>query len=211
MTQREKMMEGYIEFELLNGRSPNSVFELTKKLKLKESDFYDCFGSLDALRSAVLSELMAKVNNTLDNDENYGSFTSREKLLAVFYTLFGQMQEKRSYLLARYGALKQMPDNSRDWKPFMALLKERVQNIVTEARASEEIQDRPLIGDHYAKGFQLVFVYLFRVWVNDDSADFTTTDAAIEKSVNLSFDLLGASPLDSLIDFGRFAFKTKVF
>ena len=31
MTAEEKIIKGYIEFELLNGRAPHSVFELTKK------------------------------------------------------------------------------------------------------------------------------------------------------------------------------------
>jgi hypothetical protein len=49
------------------------------------------------------------------------------------------------------------------------------------------------------------------VWLNDDSDEFSNTDAAIEKSVNLSIDMLEKNTLDSLIDFGKFALKTKIF
>jgi hypothetical protein len=93
----------------------------------------------------------------------------------------------------------------------MHQLNARIESILVEAKQNEEIKDRPYIGEHYAKGYKLVFTYLFRVWLKDDSEGFSTTDAAIEKSVNLSFDMLGVSPLDSLIDFGKFALKTKVF
>jgi hypothetical protein len=41
-------------------------------------------------------------------------------------------------------------------------------------------------------------------WIKDNSKGFEATDAAIEKSVNLGFDLVGPGPLDSIIDFGRF-------
>ena len=51
--------------------------------------------------------------------------------------------------------------------------------------------------------------YEARVWLKDESKAFETTDAAIEKSVNLAFELLSQGPLDSIIDFGRFALKTK--
>jgi hypothetical protein len=210
MVQREKIIKGYIEFELLNGRSPNSVFELTHKLELEESVFYQSFGSLDALRSAIVTEFLKDTLAVLDKDEAYATFSAREKLLALFFTLFEQLQVQRSYLLAKYGDIKRTPQNSKDWQDFMKLLTDRADVILSEAKSLHEIQDRPVIGQHYGKGYPLVFVYLFRVWVNDDSQDFTTTDAAIEKTVNLSFDMLGKSPLDSLLDFGKFAFKTKV-
>lgn len=211
MEQQAKIIKGYIEFELLNGRSPNSVFELTKKLKLEESVFYTHFGSLDVLRRAILSEFMIQTNATLDDDENYTDFNAREKLLALFYTLFEQLKHERSYLLAKYSDIKKLPENSKDWKAFMGLMIERSNEILSEAKSQDEIKSRPLIGEHYAKGIPIVFTYLFRVWLKDDSTDFATTDAAIEKTVNLSFDMMGSSPLDSLIDFGKFAFSTKVF
>jgi AcrR family transcriptional regulator len=208
---REKIMQGYIEFELLNGRTPNSVFELTKKLKLEESVFYKYFGSLEALRKSIVSEFINKTTATLDTDPAYDAFTAREKLLALFFTLFEQFQLQRSYLLAKYGDIKKTPETSKDWNEFMKLLVDRVDIILSEAKLQEEIKNRPVIGNHYGKGFPIVFAYLFRVWIKDDSPEFETTDAAIEKAVNLSFDMLGTTPLDSLIDFGKFAFKTKVF
>jgi AcrR family transcriptional regulator len=211
MTPREKIIHGYIEFELLDGRAPNSVFELTKKLKLEEAVFYKYFGSLDSLRTGIVTEFMSRTTEALDEDPAYDTFTAREKLLALFFTLFEQFQAQRSYLLAKYGDIKQTPENSKDWKNFMKLMVDRVSMILSEAKLQEEIQDRPFISNHYGKGFPIVFAYLFRVWIKDDSPEFATTDAAIEKSINLSFDMLGASPFDSLLDFGKFAFKTKVF
>lgn len=211
MIQREKIIKGYIEFELLNGRVPNSVFELTNRLELEEPVFYKYFGSLDVLRSAILSDFLSTTTDLMDEDPNYATFTAREKLLALFYTLFEQLQQQRSYLLMKYSDIKKTPENSKDWKEFMKLLIARADLILSEAKMQNEIQDRPVIGSHYGKGSPLIFAYLFRVWIKDDSTEFATTDAAIEKAVNLSFDMLGSSPLDSLIDFGKFAFKTKVF
>lgn len=211
MEQRNAIMKGYMEFELLQGRTPHSVFELTSKLELEEAEFYTHFSSLDMLRKAIVSGYLTTTNALLDADENYETFSPREKMLALFFTLFEQFGQHRSYLLARYGELRKAPEHSRDWMDFLRKLNERVDLILNEAKAEGEIQDRPLIGAHYQKGYSLVFAYLFRVWVNDESAGFTTTDAAIEKTINLSIDMLGSSPMDALIDFGKFAFKTKIF
>lgn len=211
MVTRERIIKSYIEFELLNGRAPNSVFELTKKLKIEEQEFYTVFGSFEQVKKEIVTSFIDDTIALLDADPEYPSFSAREKLLALFYTLFERFRTQRSYLLMKYGDIKKAPESGKDWKKFMELLQGRVDVILAEARVSDEIKDRPYIADHYVKGYKLVFTYLFRVWIKDESLEFSTTDAAIEKAVNTSFNMLGTSPLDSLLDFGKFAFKTKVF
>ncbi|MEJ6582542.1 MAG: TetR family transcriptional regulator C-terminal domain-containing protein [Crocinitomicaceae bacterium] len=210
MSTSEKITAGYIEFELLNGRAPHSVLELTKKIKISESTFYKSFANFDKLRQAIPLQAIEKTLARLDEDENYEEFSAREKLLSLYFTLFEELLNNRSYYLFKYSNVKDVKYGFSDWSLFMGKINGRIENILNEAKLSEEIKDRPYIGEHYAKGYKLVFTYLFRVWLKDDSDGFSTTDAAIEKSVNLSFDMLGVSPLDSLIDFGKFAMKTKV-
>ncbi|HQE34731.1 MAG TPA: TetR family transcriptional regulator C-terminal domain-containing protein [Flavobacterium alvei] len=48
-----------------------------------------------------------------------------------------------------------------------------------------------------------------KFWLEDESPAFEKTDIFIEKSVKLSFELMNTTPLDSLIDFGKFLFKEK--
>lgn len=210
MTSVEKILKGYIEFELVNGRAPHSVLELTKKLKMVESSFYKAFPNLEKLRQQIPLNAINTTIARLDEDEQYNEFTAREKILSLYFILFEELMYNRSYYLFKYVDIKEASSSFKDWTPFMDTMKGRIDEILTEAKQTEEIKDRPYIGEHYAKGYKLVFVYLFRVWLRDDSEGFSTTDAAIEKSVNLSFDMLGVSPLDALIDFGKFALKTKV-
>ena len=46
--------------------------------------------------------------------------------------------------------------------------------------------------------------------MNDNSAGFEKTDVAIEKSVNTVFDIFENTPLESIIDFGKFLWKEKM-
>lgn len=210
MATAEKIINGYIEFELLNGRKPHSVLELTKKLKITEPSFYKVFPNLEVLQQSIPLQAINVTLVRLDDDAQYEEFSAREKILSVYFTLFEELEKNRSYFLYKYGDVKNASHQFKDWSLFMERMNERIEQILTEAKQTEEIKDRPYIGNHYSKGYKLVFTYLFRVWLKDDSNGFSTTDAAIEKSVNLSFDMLGVSPLDSLIDFGKFALKTKV-
>jgi hypothetical protein len=45
--------------------------------------------------------------------------------------------------------------------------------------------------------------------MKDHSKAFEKTDEAIERSINLSFDMLGKSPLDSALEFGKFLFQNR--
>jgi len=55
----------------------------------------------------------------------------------------------------------------------------------------------------------LQFLFVLNFWLNDDSAQFEKTDAAIEKAVHLSFDLMGKGPLDTMVDFAKFLYQNK--
>lgn len=210
MKKEESIVKQYIEFELLEGREPNSVFEFCKHFNLKEATFYKYFNSLKHIRRRILKDFAASTLEILDNDKNYVSFSANEKALALFFTLFETFLDNRSYLVSKYDKIKDLKGMVGDWDSFFTHFEERMDQIVNEAKQNQEIKDRPYISNYYGKSFKLVLLYNFRVWINDESEKFETTDAAIEKSINLAFEFLGKSPLDSLIDFGKFAIKTKV-
>lgn len=210
--EKRDLFKAYEKFELTEGRAPRSVFELCSQIELEEADFYTEFSSLVHLRKRLLRSIVDTTLGNLDEDENYNDFSAREKLLALFFTLFEELKGHRSYMLQKYNSNdpRVVKELSADWKDFLGQLDARVEGILMEAKSEEEIVAKPYISSHYSKGFKLVFTYVFKVWLKDESDDFETTDVAIEKAINLSFDLLGKGPLDSILDFGKFALKTKV-
>ena len=210
MKKKDTITKKYAEFELLEGRAPHSVFELCNHAKIQEKTFYNHFNSLASIKKYILESLVNQTIERIDDDENYAEFSANEKALALFFTLFEEFMEQRSYLILKYSSIKDVRHLAGDWDSFFMQFNARMEQIIQEAKSTEEVVSRPYIGDYYAKSFKLVFLYIFRVWINDDSEKFQTTDAAIEKSVNLAFEFLGHSPLDSILDFGKFAMKTKV-
>jgi hypothetical protein len=50
-----------------------------------------------------------------------------------------------------------------------------------------------------------------KFWLDDSSPSFEKTDIYIEKSVKVTFELMNIAPIDSLIDFGKFIFKEKIY
>ena len=52
-------------------------------------------------------------------------------------------------------------------------------------------------------------LFLLKFWMDDSSPSFEKTDMAIEKSVQTVFELFDNTPLDSVIDFGKFLWNEK--
>jgi len=48
------------------------------------------------------------------------------------------------------------------------------------------------------------FAFVLNFWIKDQSAGFEKTDEAIEKGVNVTFDFFQRSPIDNLLEYGKF-------
>ena len=92
---------------------------------------------------------------------------------------------------------------------FKSEFKTYIDNLVAEGLETEEIVKRPIITDRYYDGLWLQLMFVINFWIKDDSTNFEKTDAAIEKSVNLSFELMGKGPLDMMVDFAKFLYQNR--
>jgi hypothetical protein len=59
------------------------------------------------------------------------------------------------------------------------------------------------------EGAWVEFLFLMKFWLDDTSKGFEKTDIMVEKAVKATFDVLDTTPIDSLIDFGKFVWKEK--
>ncbi len=207
---RSKIIAGYIEYVLENGHSPASVFKFAKEQQMKEEEFYNYFTSFDAVKSAVWTQLFDKTLENLESQAVFKEYTGREKLLGFLFTWIEELKKNRSYLLSIYGHPK-MPKNilPNEVKEFKSKFKDFANEIILEGKETEEIVNRPLISDRYDEALWLQVWFVFRFWINDTSQAFEKTDAAIEKSVNLAFDLMGKSAVDTFLDFAKFLYQNK--
>ncbi len=55
------------------------------------------------------------------------------------------------------------------------------------------------------------FVFIINFWTSDDSTAFEKTDEAIEKGINVTFDLFQRSPIDNLFEYGKFLTRNGKF
>jgi Tetracyclin repressor-like, C-terminal domain len=97
MEKVDKIKQAYIEFFLENGTAPTSVFSFTKKMKMKEIEFYDHFNSFELLESDIWLGFFRETISKIEADSVYSTYSVREKLLAFYYTWIEVLKNNRSY------------------------------------------------------------------------------------------------------------------
>lgn len=208
--QRKQILDGYLSYVLENGTQPASVFKFAKSIKLKEEEFYTYFTSFESIRSAIWMGIFENTVQTIQEQEVYESYSSREKFLSFLFTWIEELKKNRSYLLLMYSdKVKSLKSLTQDTKEFKIQFKEFATEVIATGKETQEIASRPYISEKYDEALWLQLAFVFRFWLDDNSPGFEKTDAAIEKAVNLAFDLMGKSALDSFLDFAKFLYQNK--
>jgi len=204
-----KIKESYLEYLLRKGKQPASVYKFCLDQGIKEDDFYCCFSSFDGVDRHVWKEFMEETTNRLKENTSYQDFNSREKLLIFYFTLLQAMKARRSFVLLQlknFRGYEVMPTFLSDFrKAFDAF----INDLIAASKVNGEIASRPLMGKLYPQTFWIHCVFLIFFWKTDNSKDFEKTDAAVEKSVNLAFDLIGKGAFDTAMDFAKFLYQSR--
>ena len=205
----DKIRDEYVIYILENGRKPASLYKFAKSIDMTEAEFYNYYTSFEHVEQGIWEVIFTETNQAIRSEEVWTSYSVREKLLAFYYTLVEVMKGRRSYLLTTMG--KQMKPN---WTPtamkkFREHFKEFGMEMIGEGVETQEVVNRPYLTERYHEALWGQALFLINFCIHDDSPGFERTDAAIEKAVNLSLDLLGKGVVDSLVDFAKFMFQSR--
>ena len=204
----QSIMDAYKEHLLLQGKRPNSVFELCHNLNISEDEFYRFYASFDSLDKSIWAGFIQSTIEILQSSDEYNAYPVREKLLSFYYTYIEVLKKNRSYILfAAEKGFDILRKNTFD--KSHSLFIEFTNQLLAEGIETSEVVKRPLISDKYAEGLWIQFLFVLNFWMKDDSTGFEKTDAAIEKAVKLSFDLIGPGAVDSMMDMAKFIFQNK--
>lgn len=198
----------YMAYILKHGEDPDSVHSFSKKAKIKEDYFYDQYGSFEGLRIKIWKRFMKETVSILEDDKLYDKYSIREKLLTFYYTHLEVLRPHRSFILATADGFDKPGPTPKALKKYKSSFIKYAKDLIKEGRKNDQIIDRKYIADQYHHGLWIQCMVILNYWINDKSLGAENTDAAIEKSVNVSFDLISEGRFDSLFDLGKFFFQT---
>ncbi len=205
-----KIKAAYIEYLLNHGKQPNSIYKFCFDLKLKEEDFYNHFGSFESIEKHIWKGFMDQVTSSLTADKTFDDFSAREKILAFYFTLAEVLKSNRSFALLQLMGHRKPEFVPIFLKEFKVAFEIFVSSILSDGKSKGEVAARPYLDKRYPQLFWVHLGFLLLYWKDDESPGFEQTDAFIEKSVNLAFDLIGKGAFDSAIDFVKFLYQSKV-
>jgi hypothetical protein len=200
----EQIKIAYREYVLIEGKQPTSPFQLSRNAGFSEQDFFSHFSSLPQVEAGIWLDHLGVVFNMLHSNKDYATFTGRDKCLLFYFTMLQQLKTDRSFILWSAAGWSRPGCRSAAKKAVAEKVKVFFTEITEQAIGNGEVKDRLKLSRHYSDGLMLPFWFILDFWIRDESRDFEDSDALVEKTIALSFDLLGESPLEKAIDLGRF-------
>jgi AcrR family transcriptional regulator len=204
MATTESIQKAYMDYVLTQGEQPKSVYVFAKKNKMPEEEFYRHFGSFDAIEQQIWADLAKKTLAEIKSQQVWSQYSARERALSFFYSFFELLKSTRSF--AVYSIKKQPKGFTTPliFADLKAIFENFAEEILKEGIESAELSDRKFFAKRYKDALWVQFGFVLHFWINDNSAGFEKTDEAIEKGVNVTFDLFQRSPIDNLFEYGKF-------
>lgn len=204
MATTEELQNAYVDYVLTQGGKPKSVYVFAKENNLSEEEFYNFFGSFEGIEESIWTELLSKAITGVQSQEVWEQYTAREKMLAFFYGFVELLKSKRSFALYTLRGSEKRIGTPWVLKSAKNVFEIFAANIIQQGIETGELADRPFFSQRYKDALWVQFGFIITFWAKDSSAGFEKTDEAIEKGINVTFDLFERSPLDSLIEYGKF-------
>ena len=207
---KESIIEAYMHHVLEHEHEPKSVFKFAKDNKMSEANFYEFFGSFKGLKQHIWDSFFTNTIEVISKADGYVDYSSREKMLIFFYTMFEVLTANRSYVLYTLDESNDMTKNMTQLKSLRTHIKSFTKELIQIDNDEKQISILKRNEAVFSEGAWLQFLFLLKFWMNDSSAGFEKTDVAIEKSVNTIFDVFDNTPLEKVIDFGKFLYKEAI-
>ena len=204
---RDLIISLYMEKVLTEERFPSSVFKFCKENDITETEFYSFFGSFEGIQLEIWNSFYKQTVDLADKDASYETYSNREKMLTFFYTFFEILALNRSYVLFALKENRDILKNLRQLKGLRINVKEFASSLIEQKNEEKKLKVLKQPVSIFSEGAWLQTLFLLKYWMDDNSAAFENTDIAIEKSVRAIFDVFDSSPLESVLDFGKFLWK----
>lgn len=206
----ELIIDAYTSYILKEGEAPKSMHAFAQLNHWKEQDIYAHYSSFASIESEVFFQFFEQTDTLLKKDKSFKEFDAQNKLLSFYYTFFEVLTANRSLVISMLGnhenkieSLKRLGKVRSHFKVFIRTL-----DIDMISLPHEKLELLKENGLEEAAWAQLLLTFTF--WLDDCSPNFEKTDIYIEKAVRAGFDIIQISPLQSVVDLGKFLFKEKM-
>ncbi|GAA3979844.1 hypothetical protein GCM10022246_34830 [Pedobacter ginsengiterrae] len=211
MATAQQIRKAYLDYVLTNNEKPKSVYSFVKKLKITEAEFYQFYASFESIEKNIWFELTFETITKIKEQEVWFQYSSREKILSFFYSYVENLKNERSFIIYSLKNFKGKFSTPNVLAGVKPIFENFAEEIINDGLESGELAERKFLSKRYKDALWIQFAFILNFWVNDDSDGFEKTDEAIEKGINVTFDLFQHSPIDNLFEYGKFLSRNGKF
>ncbi len=200
----------YMDYVVEHHCKPDNVEDISQLHLFDEVIFYEYFTSFKDLEKNIYNVLFKNSLVILKQNPNYYSFSKKNKLLSLYYTVFENLALNQEYVKQNLKGLenqfKALSTFSLFKKSFIAFIDElNLETISLNLDSIETIQKKAIKESAWVQ-----FLFILKFWLDDTSEAYEKTDILIEKSINTGVELLDTKSLYNIIDLAKFLYKEKV-
>lgn len=207
---KDKLIGMYMDYVLEQEHRPKTVYKFCKENKIKEEDFYNFYGSFEGLQKGIWERFYEHTMNVINKSPEFDSFSNREKMLTFYFTFFEILIANRSYVLFSLKEHESQLKNIEQLKGLRKNVKSFARDLIQDENSDKAIKALQHSDRIFSEAAWVQLMFLMKFWMDDNSPQFESTDVAIEKSVNTVFDVFDNTPLDRVIDLGKFLWKERM-
>lgn len=200
----------YMEYVLEHEHEPISIYKFCKHEDIPEEQFYEVAGSFDALRKSIWKQFFNHTHELMLKSEGFENLSTKDKMLTLYYTLFEVFSANRSYVLFSLQGKKDKMKSLKELSELRKSIKDFAADLIQESNDEKQLRILKHPVSLFSEGAWVQTLFILKYWMDDTSPGFEKTDVAIEKSVRVIFDVFETTPLESIIDFGKFLWKEKM-
>lgn len=206
----DRLIEMYMDYVLENEVEPQTVYKFCKVNNIREADFYNFSGSFEGLRKRIWERFFENTLEVMQSSREYAAYNNREKMLSFYFTFFENLTANRSYVLFTLKNRQPMLNNLTELKGLRREIKNFSVALIREDNETKQVKLLKKSETIFSEAAWVQFMFLLKFWMDDNSPQFESTDVAIEKSVNTVFDLFDNTPLERVLDLGKFLWKERM-
>ena len=203
-----KILQSAVDLIIEKGFENASLREMAKNAGVSNPTIYNYFPSKEKLLYAYIEQKHKEAVNTIQEIEEFHTYTLREQLQTLLETELELYLEDREFIVQ----IADMVFHSSGLKmgklyETNALFIETVEEMLNIAIEADEIEEPPF-KEHLPKLFWDYYIMVVAYWVKDDSEMFENTTQFIDHSLGLAEAVLHSDILNKASDLGMFFFKT---
>jgi hypothetical protein len=205
----KNLVKEYLNYVSEVGSRPGSLYQFAKHFGEEKENLGSHFNSIAQLEAAVWQSFIEENFERLKAEPAYAEYVARERLLAFYFTLLEVLKPHHAYVKIAPLHLGASIMGTDVLVLFKKAFLDYTQGLINLGIETGEVEQRAFLSDRYNEALWAQCLFILNFWKKDTSEDFQKTDEAVERSVNLSLDLMSRGPLDSVIEFGQFLFKNR--